>query len=167
MAASATWTKPKSIIAGTTMLADYLNTHWRDNLYYLKTRPSFETWSLSGSTTTSATFVEMTNSSNTIVTDGGYILFWASGRIQDSTGGAVVGVDLAIDGIRQGDATYGATLVQGLNANYADNLNLMMITGGGTGGSLLAAGEHTCALHWKTNAGTATAYLHLFAMEIC
>jgi hypothetical protein len=160
------WTVPKTITGGTRVTTDFMNTFLRDNFTFLKSPPTGST-SVSGVTTTSTSFVAMTGSSFSITTTGGYILFWSSGRVQDSTGGAVVTIDLSIDGIQQGHATFGTALLQGGTANYSDNMNCLMLTAGGAGGSLLAAGAHSCSLAWKVSAGTGTANLLLYAWEIC
>ncbi len=165
MAAINQWTAPKSWIGGEVAKAAKLNEQLRDNLTWLKSRP-FVAGATGAVTTTSATFVTMTNSTVNLTTTGGYILFWATGYYFNSAGGLGT-FDLAIDGLRQGHATFGTTLLQGLLANYNDNLNIMMITGGGAGGSLLAAGAHTCSLQWYVNSGTGNVDLKIFAMELC
>lgn len=160
------WTAPKNVIGGESSDAAFWNTYLRDNMTWLKSRP-FISGSTGTVTTTSTSFVEMTNSSISLTTTGGYIFFWAVGWSSNATGGAVNTFDLAIDGVRQTHATFGATLIQGLTANYGDCLSLMMTTGGGVGGSLLGAGAHTCAIHWKVSAGTGSAALYMFALEEC
>jgi hypothetical protein len=164
MAAINQWTKPRPVYGGELSTYAFWNTFCRDNFTWLKTRPF--TKSATGIVnTTSTTFVEMTSSSVAITTTGGYLLFWAIGG-QSNSAGSLNTYDLAVDGIRQGHATFGTTLMQGLLSNYNDNLNLMMITGGGVGGSLLAAGAHTCSIHWKVGSGTGGASLQLFVVEI-
>lgn len=159
------WTSPLRVVGGQVATADYLNTYHRDNFTWLKSRP-FVYGTTGAVSTTSSTFVTMTNSTISLTTVGGYILFWAIGYYYNSVGGLGT-FDLAIDGTRQGHAAYGTTLMQGLGSNYRDNLNLMMITGGGPGGSLLTAGSHNCSLQWYVNSGTGNVDLELFAMEIC
>lgn len=162
------WTNPRTWVGGEQALAAFFNAHIRDNFTHLKSRP-FINGATGVQTTTSSTFVQMTGSSVNLTTTGGYILFWASGYTYNSVGGAsnFARFDLAIDGIRQGNATNGTTIVQGTAASYHDNINLMMLTGGGAGGSLLAAGVHTCSIYWNVSANTQTASLQIFAMEIC
>jgi hypothetical protein len=155
------WTPPKQLYAGNTMLYTYLNTYLRDNLLFLKSRP-FDTAATGNINTTSTSFVEATNSNLSITTYGGNLLYWVTGASWNAGVGAFNTFDLAVDGIRQGHATFGACIITTATANFRDNLNLLLLST-----TQIDAGTHNASLYWKTSvSGTANANLYVNIIEI-
>lgn len=146
----ANWTAPRTWVDLKTVNADDMNEQMRDNLLFLKDRPFgiYANWAAT-QTTTSASFVAVTNVNVTITTTGSRVMLICHGGIWDS-GVYTTRLDLAIDGTRQGDATDGMFMTsqvpdtQGQNAPFA----LTFVT------SALAAGSHTFALYWSVSGGT-------------
>jgi hypothetical protein len=154
------WYPPKTYYAGKKPNYEDLNKYIRDNMLFLKTRP-FDTAATGNISTSSTTFVEATNTSLTLTTYGGDILYWVTGQSWNAGVGAFNTYDLAVDGVRQGHTTFGTTIITTAAANYSDNLNLIMVTT-----NPIFAGTHAVSLFWKTSvSGTANANLYVNALE--
>jgi len=99
-------------------------------------------------TTTSTSFVDMTNMSVTITTYGNPVILVYTGTVSNPTAGGGVNLDFTVDGTRQGGAS---GLAQALGSlAYINTLIYPILT--------LAAGSHTFKLQWKTtNASYAAA----------
>jgi hypothetical protein len=155
------WYTPKTFYAGTKPTYQEFNKYVRDNLLWLKTRP-FDTAATGAISTSSTSFVEATNSSLSITTYGGNVLYWVTGQSWNAGVGSFNTYDLAIDGVRQGHATYGVTIITTSAANFRDCLNLFMIST-----TQIDPGTHAASLYWKTSvSGTANANLYVNVMEV-
>jgi hypothetical protein len=141
--------------------AGYLNTDVRDNFLFLKTPPFNNVTINAIVTTTSTSFVELTGATMTVTSQGGRMLIAACGVSSNSSAGATVTFDLAIDGTRVGNATTGLTAQQSPIANYPDNISAVHITD-----TAPSAGSHTYSVHWKVSSGTGSTITRLFAIEI-
>ncbi len=146
-------------ISGAFATATHLNEQLRNNLEWLKSRP-FNSASLTTKTTTSASFVEVTESSIAITSVGGNMLIIANGKLSNSAA-ALTTLDLAIDGARVGDATNGLTRITNPVANYMDCIGMVWFTS-----TPPSAASHNYSIYWKTNAGTASLLPRLYVMEI-
>ena len=148
-----TWTTPRTWVTGEVLTATDLNTHLRDNLDALKAPPTAhnELDESSNYTTTSVTFVDIdaTNLSLTIETTGGDVLVGFVGSVMHSTSGAVVLLDLDVDGSRLADDD-GFLGVRPTNSSTSGNVSFVYLVTG------LSAGSHTFKLQWRVTGGTAT-----------
>jgi hypothetical protein len=130
-----------------------LNTHIRDNFDYLVARPVAQEAdydSAADFTTTSTSFVATGITEDITILAGARVevQFWC---LQSNSGPNAITYDIAVDTVRQGDATYGMfqnNLAGGLVANPTIS---RIMTG-------LSAGTRTIAIYWKTSAGTASIY---------
>src|SRR5690242_1792515 len=100
-----TWTNPQTIYGGVPSKYSYLNTYLCENLKWLKARP-FNSVATGNISTSSTSFVEATNSNISLTTYGGNLLYWVCGAQYNSGAGAFNTYDLAVDGVRQGNATF-------------------------------------------------------------
>lgn len=130
-----------------------------ENLAFLKSRPYNEA-SITTQTTTSASFVQVTNASASLTSYGGNMLIIANGKCSNSALGNNMFFDLAIDGTRVGNATNGLTIVTAPAANYLDALEVVWFTS-----TPPSATSHTYSVHWKTSGGTASTLLRLYVCE--
>lgn len=156
---TATWTTPATWTDLQFVTAANLNTHLRDNLDWLKSRPLNQA-TMTLQTTTSLSFVEMATSSIALTSVGGNILIAANGTVSLTVPG-VMYFDLAIDGTRQGDATNGLAWITTPVANYNDNLGIVFMTA-----SPPSATSHNYSIYWKVSTGTASSVSRVYAMEI-
>jgi hypothetical protein len=155
------WTPPQNLFAGKKMLYTQLNTYLKGNLEFLRSRP-FDTAATGNISTSSTSFVEATNSSLSITTYGGNLLYWVTGVSWNAGVGSFNTFDLAVDGVKQGHATFGVCIITTPTANFRDCLNLLMVTT-----TEIKAGTHSVSLFWKTSAsGTANANLYVNVIEI-
>ena len=147
------WTDPHTWVDGEVVDADIYNTHVRDNLNALKNPPSdsYVLDEVSDYATTSAAFVDIdaTNLSLTITTTGGDVVVGFVGAIKHTTAGALLYLDLELDGTRIGGDD-GILVAQCPVNGYAVNMSFQYLI------TSLAAGTHTISLQWKTSAATAT-----------
>jgi hypothetical protein len=138
-----------------------VNTELVENMLFLKS-PPFESVVLPAViTTTSTSFVEMTGSSITIQTQGGNLFIGVCGIADNNTIGATDTFDIAIDGVRQGNATTGLGSCRAAAATYADCMNMTMCTP-----TPPSVGSHTISAYWKVSAGQANGLVRVFAIEI-
>jgi hypothetical protein len=156
----ANWTAPKNWNVGELLIASDLNTHLRDNLEWLKSRP-FNNVTIASTNTTSTSFVQMTGSSVSLSTVGGNVMIVFLGTVNNSGAGNTSSFDLAIDGTRQGDASFGLVTVHTPLANYNDMCCMVFMTS-----TPPSSGSHTYSIYWKASAGTLTGSGRLFVMEI-
>jgi hypothetical protein len=139
-----------------------LNTHIRDNFDYLVARPitqEHDSDNAADFTTTSTSFVATGIEETITIIAGARILvyFWC---LQNNSGANSNTYDIAVDGTKQGDATYGLFHDTGLSPQRGQPAISRILTG-------LSAGAHTIAIHWKVTAGTASIYQYgLVLIEI-
>ncbi len=151
-----TWTLPRTWATGEIVTAAQLNTHLRDNLEFLKqwdeTALNHFTCS-SGSTytttTTSFTDIDAAGLAGTLTTRGGPLLIGIAGSWRSSGTSIDMCLDVQINGARIGHATYGSVLLQSIAANIYQPAAWSQVR-------LLAAGEYTLRLQWRTSSGTLT-----------
>lgn len=146
---TATYTTPRTWVAGEIVTAALLNTHLRDNLDYLKARPvarasDFDNTVIS---TSSTAFVDVTGASVSITTSGSSrLLIIASGAFGPQGTGATIYITAVVDGVNQGDATYGITY--GAFANYGSYACTLLTS------AAVADGAHTVKLQVRVSGGT-------------
>jgi hypothetical protein len=177
---AATWTTPATWANSVLVDATQLNTHIRDNMDYLFTRPrSVNTVNAAADYTTSSTsFVDvdgtgaLTDFTLSVTTTGGRLLVGFAGTINNAGGNTTYRgyLDVEIDGVRIG-------LDDGLfNFGYSTSVfpcSFVAMT------DVLSVGTHTVKLQWKTNnaanvltcyagAGTGSADVHprFWALEV-
>ncbi len=103
--------------------------------------------SSSSPTTTSGTYVDMTDMSVTLTTTGGDLLVWFAGTIQNSTSGQGVKAALSLDGAAE---VNGATFVTAA-ANQQASLALVHRF------AAPSSASHTVKVRWFVSGGTGTA----------
>lgn len=157
---TATWHAITTKSANEFITETVLNEQLRNNLEFLKSRP-FNEVNNTSRTTTSTSFVELTGSSISLTTYGGNVLIALMGTISNNTAGAVVYLDLAIDSTRQGDTTLGLGGTTAPFANYNDAVGLAFFST-----SAPSAASHSFSIYWKVSAGTGSALLRTYVMEI-
>ena len=145
------WTNPATWTPGQVISATDLNTHLRDNLVYLLSRPTsvVKRDNNANYTTTSTSFVDVdgTNLKITLTLSGSAVLL---GFTVMATNNAMF--DILIDSTR-----YASGGVDGLMASPDASLTKspvsasILITG-------LSAAAHTFKLQWKASTATATLY---------
>jgi hypothetical protein len=145
---SATWTDPKDWNSGETLLEADFDNYISSNLMFLKTPTQSRLTAGTLTTTTSASFVDITGVTITMTTNAYKCNIHFIASIACSTAGLVT-TTLLIDGVNVGDATLGIQL-----GNYAGSSNLPF--GFVFPTAVLTAGSHTFKMQWKTSAGTAT-----------
>lgn len=155
---TATWTTPQTWANSVLVDATQLNTHIRDNMDYLFTRPKTlsSVNAASDVSTTSTSFTDVdgagTDLTLSVTTNGGRLLVGFTGSM--SNGGGYRGyLDVDVDGTRlgldDGVASFSAT------ASATANVSFTAMTG------VLSVGTHTVKLQWKTAnvAGAVTCYM--------
>lgn len=155
------WTAPGTWTYQEFVLASKLNTHLRDNSAWLKNRPFANTVMTTIATTTSTSFVELTESRATFTSYGGNVIIAVCGIFSNNTSGTTNTFDFAIDGTKQGDATVGLTQIYTPGTDYADCLSIVFFST-----SAPSAGSHTYSMYWKVSSGTGSTQLRLFALEL-
>ena len=143
------WSTPRTWTAGEIPTAETFNTHVRDQFIWLKDPSHAQYIQNFGSsyTTTSTSFVDVDASALalTLTTYGGRLLISIRAGLSNNTGSQSVIGDIAIDGSRIGNATYG--LISNINPNtYFPDRTFWT--------QPLAAGAHTIKLQWKVTGGT-------------
>jgi hypothetical protein len=149
------WTAPRTWNTGEIVTASLMNQHLRDNLEHLKakadaplnTNPNLTT---SSYTTSSGTFgdVDTTNFSLSLTLGGvAPVLIGFSGVWKHSTALAECCLDVALDGVRIGNTTYGLAYMQAPAANAYQPFSFVQTR-------FIAAGAHTFKLQWRTSAAT-------------
>lgn len=143
------WTTPRTWVASELVTATLLNTHLRDNLNALKSPSVTRKTETAGTFTTSSTsFVTVTNGEIELVTTGGHLLVFVSGTLTANTG--LIGyISLLLDDkTRWGSATDGLQRVT-MNGSAAAGFATSYV---GFSGAISAA-NHTIALQVKTSTG--------------
>lgn len=153
------WTTPKTWSFAEGMTPAIFNTHIRDNLEFLKTRPHVIV--TIDDTTNSATFAA-DSAQGTLETYGGNVLMVLMEGYSANTGTNVAcAVDFAIDGVLQGDATNGNLPFNShptANAKYPLMPFLVTTTPP-------SADEHIFEVYRKTASGTLTVAGKLLVVE--
>lgn len=152
------WTAPPTFTYAQAMTVDILNTYLRDNLNWLKTRP-WTSAAISG-TTTSAAFAAATASAS-LTSVGGNVVIVFQGYHSNTSASVSCGIDFAIDGARQGDATNGLQLFH-THSTATDNypITTFFITS-----TPPSAASHTYEVYRKTASGTLTLTGTLYVVE--
>lgn len=159
------WTAPRTWVAGEVPPAATFNTHVRDNLLWLKDRPTavYTNYPVSAWTTTSTTFVDLdsTNLKWTIESAGGRFLILARLGMGNANNGESNLFDVTVDGTRQGHTTLGLTGEGRENSSMPDNAFIVFRT------AALAAGNHEFRLQGRCTGGTLSLNnLHLTILEL-
>jgi hypothetical protein len=142
------WTTPRTWVASELVTATLLNTHLRDNLNALKSPPTDRAAELAGTFSTSSTsFVSVTNAEVEITTTGGKLMIGTVGTLGANTT-LVAAISLLIDGTRHGNTTLGLQRVNVPGASV-NGFGFVYLS------SNLAAGNHTVALQVSTSPGSA------------
>lgn len=142
------WTTPRTWVANDLVGATLLNTHLRDNLNALKNPPTDRATELAGTfSTTSTSFVSVSNAEVEITTTGGKLMIGAMGTLGANTT-LVAAISLLIDGTRWGNTTLGLqrVTVPGASVNGFGFVYLS---------ANLAAGNHTVTLQVSTSPSSA------------
>lgn len=163
----AEWTTPKTWDVDELVTAALLNVHLRDNLLALKQPPQGEVKRDNGGfySTTSTSFVAIdnTNLKKTVTTAGGKVKVFFQGTIHaDSATSRRVYLDVQVDGsggVGQDAGFAGGLVVTAVQSTVGQTVVVGPVILDG-----LAAGAHTFALMWKTNAGTM--YLHADTSDV-
>lgn len=150
------WTAPRTWVANEEVSADNMNTHVRDNLDWLKARPSaVSQLDLVADISTSSTSfadIDATNLSVSVTTSGGssrvFVMF--IGSVIKSTNG-IVYFDIMVDGA----AHAGNDGITHQYVNTGALPQIVAVTAWLTG---LSAAAHTIKMRWMVDAGSATLY---------
>jgi hypothetical protein len=161
------WTTPNTINTGDVASATDHNTYIRDNLNYLLQRPTGSVNRSGSSDYSYATGawadIDATNLKVDVTTASGRLLIVHMGIYAGNTGGAVLGLDLSIDGTRVAAAT-AAGLVKAIttSAVYGSSQGLpITLQWLATG---LSVGSHTIKIMWYAFSGTI--YLYNNALNV-
>lgn len=174
---TATWTTPATWSNSVLVGATDLNTHVRDNMDYLFTRPRTVSNSNAAAdvTTTSTSFTDVDGAGSeftiSVATNGGRLMIGFTGSMNISGGSTAYRgyLDVDVDGTRLG----GDDGLMLFYYPYNGNVSFVVVTG------VLSVATHTVKLQWKTSnaantvtcymgAGTASADLHpqFWAIEV-
>lgn len=146
---TATYTTPRTWVAGEIVTASLLNTHLRDMMDYLKARPAARASDLDGTvlSTSSTSFVDVTGASVSITTSGSSrLLILASGVFDTGAGVETIYVTAVVDGVNQGDSSIGFT--QSLT-NEPQSWSLVHLTS-----AAVSDGAHTVKLQARVSANS-------------
>lgn len=146
---TANWTTPYDWVSADVLSEARLDA-MNSNTLWLKSRV-YNAAAIATTTTTSTSFVAMAGGSVSLTSVGGNVLIYLRGAIGNTGAGNVNLLDIAIDGVRQGDATNGLQYSYTPVANYYDFVNLFFLSE-----TPPSAGAHTYAVYWKVSAGTIT-----------
>ena len=141
------WTTPRTWVASELVTATLLNAHLRDNLNALKNPPATRKTETAGTFTTSSTsFVTVSNGEIELVTTGGHLLVFVSGTLTANT--TLTGyISLLLDGTtRWGSATDGLQRVNVPGSGAAGFSTSYVVFSG-----VISAANHTITLQVKTD----------------
>lgn len=102
--------------------------------------------SASGPTTTSTTFVDLTDMSVTVTTTGGDLIVWFSGAFANDTLGATILIGASLDGA----AEVGIIAVSAYVANYVIPISTVFRF------AAPSSASHTVKIRWRVDSGTGT-----------
>jgi hypothetical protein len=156
-----TWTTPAIPANGDLVLSSFINEQLIQNSEWLKSRPFANVVMPAIITTTSTSFVELTESRITLTCTGGNVLIAACGICSNDTVASVTTYDIAVDGTRYGDTTVGLSQVTAPANAYPDCLSLVHFTS-----TPPSVGARVFSIYWKTSASTARILTRFFALEI-
>lgn len=145
---TATWTMPRTWATGEIVTAVMLNAHLRDNLDYLKARPTSVVSDFDGTvaSTTSTSFTDLSGMSVNITTSGSSKLrIDASGSANSGGTGVACYVTVLVDGTNQGNATYGMAHVQ---LSGTAGFSISFVTA-----AAVSDGAHTVKLQFRSSTG--------------
>jgi hypothetical protein len=157
-----TWSAAKeNWTTGDLVLATDLNLIGND-INWLKAPPAGTASLSSLITMTSTTFATAGGLSVTFTTTGGRVLLGASLIASNNTVGSVCVFTFSVDGVDQGDATFGMNVLQQSTATYTYPIGLVFLTGA------LSATSHTFNVRWRVTGGIGSmgAGSQFFAREI-
>lgn len=147
------WTTPVDVITGELVTASKWNTEINDNLDFLKAEtdalrapPATMTSMTTARSTTSASFVDLTDATATIVTAGGDVLALFMGTFFNSTS---ANTRLQFD---QDASVSGQLVSQDMTGASAANDGVQIVMQYRWEG--LSAASHTIKVQWLTTAGT-------------
>lgn len=150
------WTAPRTWNVGEVVTESHLNTHLRDNLEYLKQRDDAmqnlqAQHILTETTTNSTAFTDLHPSTftHTLITSGAPVMIGFNGSWKSDTVGADCCLDIAVNGVRIGNITWGSALFQNdMNGKYMP-VTLLTVRP-------LIAGTYIIKPQWRTSGGTLT-----------
>lgn len=147
---TATWTTPRTWATGEIVTAALANEQWRDNVDYLKARPLLIVKDLDGTvaSTSSTSFVDLTGASGSITTTGSSRLALSLSAVATASGANRSYWTMLVDGVNQGDATYGMT--HGMGGSGGNQPSALFIT------AALSDGAHTVKIQWRVDGGSFT-----------
>lgn len=158
---TATHTAPRTWATGEIVTAAQLNEQLRDNLDYLKARQVLQYTDQDGSvaTTTSGSFTNITAVTKDITTQGSSSLLITVHLTVSHSTVAVSYFTVTVDGVNQGNSTYGLATVQ--NMDVIESISFGVLT------ASVSDGAHTVNVQYKTNAATLTVrQAALIVMEV-
>lgn len=145
---AAIYTTPRTWAAGEVVTASLLNTHLRDMMDYFKARPISNVTDYDGtvSSTTSTSYVDITGATVNITTSGSSRLLILANVVQgNSTGLNVHSVTALVDGVNQGDATFGLVAVNPARSDQYLSMPICHLT------SVVFNGAHTVKLQYRVH----------------
>jgi hypothetical protein len=143
-----TYTEPKVWTAGETLTKTDFDAQISENMRFVKSPTSSRLANQATTTTTSASFVDITGVTLTISTNAYEATIMFTGSIGISTAGNI-GISLLVDGAATGDAAWGNNFIISTGAQtFPVGFTFRTVA--------LTAGSHTFKLQWNTSAGTAT-----------
>lgn len=149
---TATYTTPKTWTSALVTSTD-MNTHIRDMMDYLKARPVARVSDLDGTVfnTTSASFVDITGATVNITTSGSSRLLILANVMGNPSAAMAPAFTALVDGVSQGDATYGLMKTAMATAGQPYNTSFAFLTS-----AAVSDAAHTVKIQCLTNTGTLT-----------
>lgn len=151
----AVWSTPKTWNTGDPLTAADLNTHLRDNLEYLKDKPSgaYLANELADFSTTSTSFanIDATKFGFNLTTKGEDVMIGFFGSLSQNNASHAIYLDVLVDSNRLGGD-------DGLVVSFHSSTTIRQVVSFVYLLRGLAAGAHTIRLQWKVSGGTATLY---------
>jgi len=144
---------------GYLMTANFWIEQVQNNITYLKERPVEAASDVDGTvaSTASTSFTDLTGASVSITTSGTSKLLIIANWFWRASTALNASMTVLVDGVNQGNATYGLSYGYVANANLVTGSLVWVATG-------VTAGAHTVKLQYKTNTGTLTVEGFSFAV---
>lgn len=140
---AAVWTAPRTWVTGDLVSYSLLNTYVRDNLDWLKSRPVVSAGSISDTSTTSTTYVDMAAMSGSLTVNGDHVLVGFTGWfISDAF--RTLTLAIAVDG-----TTVSAVARSNINTVGNGGTPCHFIVRAGS----ITPGQRTIGIRWQTSAG--------------
>jgi hypothetical protein len=143
-----TYTAPIVWTSGMTLTKADFDAQISGNIEFLKSPTNSRIANQATTTTTSASYVDITGVTRTIITNAYEATVMFVGSVAISTAGNI-GLSLLVDGSATGDAAWGNQFIISTGAQTFP-VCIVYRT------AALTAGSHTFKIQWNTSAGTAT-----------